>query len=89
MILLQIIFNVVLFCLHIANANAMRGPSGESEDGVQGRSNECVQDQSVFCGVLYLKEFCRTDNFHKLCCKTCKKYVSLRQDQYDEEPHQR
>ena len=89
MILLQIIFNVLLYCSHIINADALRGQSSENKDGVQGSSNECVQDQSVFCGVMYLKDYCWTDDFYKLCCKTCKKYISLRHDQYGEEPHQR
>jgi len=36
----------------------------------------CEKDQSVFCGVMYLKEYCRTEDFRKLCCLTCDKYGS-------------
>jgi len=57
---------------------------------------ECVVDQSVFCTVMYLKEYCRQAEFRKLCCNTCKVYsdsssketnayeVQRRQDSYDE-----
>jgi len=35
-----------------------------------------------------LKEYCRTDDFRKLCCDTCKKYIPARHDQLiDEEPN--
>jgi len=42
--------------------------------------DECVKDQSVFCGVMYLREYCRTDEFRKLCCDSCKPYTTARHD---------
>jgi len=59
-----------LCCQSCAEINKQKASSTVETKQIA-RENQNCKDQSAFCTVMYLKEYCKQPEFRELCCRTC------------------